>query len=304
MCIVTSTPNFTGRLPKQVDLSSLIDSRPKGKKRTIKVQHHYKDHSNDDIAKYQMQEHPARGGVTTPFPLRLHEMLENIQRDAFDHIVSWQPHGRCFVVHKPKDFVELLPRYFKLSKLASFQRQLNLYGFQRLTRGRDQGGYYHELFLKGRVCMAHGIQRTKVKGTGVRGRSNPDQEPDFWPMPWVDGISEPAMPEEEKVSSAIPPLENELFDVALSSMNQYLPVKKNLYVDNTLCSFENKTFHFLDPFQTQNYEIKIIPSVDELLATETEPLDDFSQDFEFPENIGDEIENDEVFCSLLEQIVA
>ena len=30
------------------------------------------------------------------------------------------------------------------------------------------------------------ISRTRVKGTGVRPKSNPDQEPDFWSMPWVD----------------------------------------------------------------------------------------------------------------------
>jgi len=99
----------------------------------IIVQHNYHDHSHDSRSGYQ-EEHPARGGVTTPFPLKLHEMLDSVDADGYSHIVSWQPHGRCFVVHKPKEFVELLPNYFKLSKLPSFQRQLNLYGFQRLTQ--------------------------------------------------------------------------------------------------------------------------------------------------------------------------
>jgi hypothetical protein len=63
--------------------------------------------------------------------------------------------------------------------------KLNLYGFQRLTRGRDRGGYYHEHFLKDRVFLARSIQRIMVKGTRVRARSNPDQEPNFWSMPWV-----------------------------------------------------------------------------------------------------------------------
>jgi len=154
----------------------------------ITVQHHYHDHANDNAADYQ-EEHPVRGGVTTPFPLKLHEMLDAAAAEGMDHIVSWQPHGRCFLVHKPKEFVAMLPRYFKLSKLASFQRQLNLYGFQRLTRGRDRGGYYHELFLRDRVFLSHSIQRIKVKGTGVRARSNPDQEPELWAMPWVTTTS-------------------------------------------------------------------------------------------------------------------
>jgi hypothetical protein len=40
---------------------------------SIIVQHHYHDHANDNRAKYQEEEHPARGGVTTPFPLKFHE---------------------------------------------------------------------------------------------------------------------------------------------------------------------------------------------------------------------------------------
>lgn len=100
----------------------------------IIVQHkHYVDHSNDSRADYK-EDLPARGGVTVPFPIRLHEMLDAVERDGYSDIISWAPHGRCVIIHKPKEFVEILPTYFKLSKLASFQRQLNLYGFQRLSK--------------------------------------------------------------------------------------------------------------------------------------------------------------------------
>jgi hypothetical protein len=33
-------------------------------------------------------------------------MLGDLEADGLSHIVSWQPHGRCFVVHKQKEFVE------------------------------------------------------------------------------------------------------------------------------------------------------------------------------------------------------
>ncbi|KAL7574126.1 hypothetical protein ACA910_014812 [Epithemia clementina (nom. ined.)] len=125
---------------------------------------------------------------TTPFPLKLYEMLDQIDRHEDEsNIVSWQPHGRCFVIHNAQQFRDaLLPRYFpKLSKVTSFQRQLNLYGFQRITQGLDKGSYYHECFLRGKPYLAYEIQRIKVKGTGVRGKSNPEQEPDFWVMEWV-----------------------------------------------------------------------------------------------------------------------
>jgi len=71
----------------------------------------------------------SRGGVVTPFPWKLHDMLENVDEEGYAHIVSWQPHGRCFAVHKPKEFVALVNKYFNQTKLASFQRQLNLCKF-------------------------------------------------------------------------------------------------------------------------------------------------------------------------------
>jgi len=112
----------------------------------IVVEHHYHDHANEHDL---VDERPARGGVTTPFPIRLHKMLDKMEADGHGDVISWQPHGRCFVVRKPKEFKELLPIYFKLSKMASFQRQLNLYGFQRLTRGRDKNGTYKVVL----ICM-------------------------------------------------------------------------------------------------------------------------------------------------------
>jgi hypothetical protein len=89
-------------------------------------------------------EHNKRkGGVAISFPTKLHAILEQVDADGFSHVISWQPHGRCFAIHNPQQFTEyIMPQYFRQSKLTSFQRQLNLYGFQRLTRGPDAGGTF------------------------------------------------------------------------------------------------------------------------------------------------------------------
>jgi hypothetical protein len=126
-----------------------------------------------------------RGGVVVPFPVKLYAMLEGVEKEGLEHVVAWQPHGRCFIVHKSKEFVDhVMPRYFRQSKLTSFQRQLNLYGFMRLTSGRDRGGYFHELFLKGRPDLCKIMLRTRVKGNGIKAGSVPDTEPNFYAMPF------------------------------------------------------------------------------------------------------------------------
>lgn len=91
------------------------------------VQHEYNDHA--DKTEKDTLGPISRGGVAIPFPIKLHELLDKIEADGLAHVVSWQPHGRCFIVHKQKEFTEdVMPKYFKMSKFPSFLRQLNLYG--------------------------------------------------------------------------------------------------------------------------------------------------------------------------------
>lgn len=178
------------------------------------VQHNYHDHANDPSisspkntspevsedcesqkgtstntqrgARPKKSRRGPRGGVVTPFPEKLHQLLENVDKEGYADIISWQPHGRCFIMHKPKEFVKvLMPMYFRQTKLTSFQRQLNLYGFCRLTSGLDKCGYYHELFLRGKPSLCRQMMRIRIKGTGIKAASNPETEPNFYSMPQI-----------------------------------------------------------------------------------------------------------------------
>jgi hypothetical protein len=118
-----------------------------------------------------------RGGVSEPFPEKLHRMLDTVEREGLSEVVGFFSHGRAFAIHKQRRFVnDIMPRFFRQSKLTSFQRQLNLYGFRRLSTGPDNGGYYHELFLKGRSGLCVNMKRVKVKGD-LKVRRDPDSEP-------------------------------------------------------------------------------------------------------------------------------
>lgn len=206
----------------------------------LAIQHHYHDHAADPTIDPSLVKHKAKGGVIVPFPVKLHDMLQQIENDGHAHVVSWQPHGRCFAVHKPKEFVNhVMPHYFKQTKMASFQRQLNLYGFNRLTGGLDKGGYYHELFLRGKVSLAYDIHRMRVKGTGVRLPTNPDAEPNFYLLPPVtkDIVAMTT------VSSMPPPLP----DVPMSSMTTRQRAAKQQRRESDVVLFEGLPFHYLDP---------------------------------------------------------
>jgi len=125
----------------------------------------------------------VRGGICELFPDKLHRMLSEIEQSGESDIISFLPHGRAFAVHNMKKFLEvILPRYFReQTKWSSFSRQLNLYGFSRISSGPDSGAYYHELFLKGRPNLCHYMRRVGAP-TGVdrrRFKVPEGDDPDF-----------------------------------------------------------------------------------------------------------------------------
>ncbi len=85
---------------------------------------------------------------STAFPLRLFAMINEAETVGHTHILSWLPNGRGFTIHDEGLFLdEVLPRYnFKASKITSIQRNLNIYGFQRLVKGDFAGAYVHPMF--------------------------------------------------------------------------------------------------------------------------------------------------------------
>lgn len=137
----------------------------------------------------------ARGGVTEPFPEKLYRILMDAKSQGFEDIVSFYPHGRAFGIHSPERFAtQIMPKYFKQSsRLSSFRRQLNLYGFARINTGSDAGGYYHELFLRGRPALSTHIQRAGVTKGAPRRRGvkahHASIDPDLYSLPQIQPSS-------------------------------------------------------------------------------------------------------------------
>ena len=148
----------------------------------------------DSPQKSLLQATPNAKDLVT-FPHVLHAMLLDLDQAEDNGVVSWAPHGRCFVVNPFERNVfcsTYLPLWFNMTSFPSFQRQLNLvsegsvtceyvtgsrltmpvsqsfhpqYGFKRIGKGPDKGGYFHKLFLRGKPELVDDIKRIKLKGT-------------------------------------------------------------------------------------------------------------------------------------------
>jgi HSF-type DNA-binding len=121
----------------------------------------------------------------TTFPEKLFQLLDGADAQGLSHIISWQPHGRCFLVRDREAFKNLLPTLMPgLTKWKSFQRQLHLWGFTRLTNGPDYDGYFHEYFLRYRPHLLPCIQRTMG-----RRAERPGDEPNFDTLPFITPLT-------------------------------------------------------------------------------------------------------------------
>lgn len=80
------------------------------------------------------------------FPVKLHWILSNPE---FESIISWLPHGRSWRVLQPEVFTKnVIPMYFRHTRFPSFMRQVNGWGFRRISEGSGENSYCHELFRK------------------------------------------------------------------------------------------------------------------------------------------------------------
>jgi hypothetical protein len=105
----------------------------------------------------------TRRTAAIKFPAKLHQILNEVEQKGNDEIISWNPDGKSFNVHNQKTFVDsVLPSYFRHSKYRSFQRQLNLYGFERVPCGPLDGSYHHPDFFRDNANLCKNITRRET----------------------------------------------------------------------------------------------------------------------------------------------
>nr|GMD39803.1 heat stress transcription factor B-3 [Ipomoea batatas] len=100
----------------------------------------------------------VRKSSPPPFLLKTYMLVED---PATDDVISWNDDGTAFVVWQPAEFArDLLPTLFKHSNFSSFVRQLNTYGFRKVTTNRWE--FSNEMFRKGERDLLCDIRRRKA----------------------------------------------------------------------------------------------------------------------------------------------
>uniref|UniRef100_A0A8C3S1P5 Heat shock transcription factor 1 n=1 Tax=Chelydra serpentina TaxID=8475 RepID=A0A8C3S1P5_CHESE len=119
------------------------------------------------------------GGSNVPaFLTKLWTLVEDPDTDP---LICWSPSGNSFHVFDQGQFAkEVLPKYFKHNNMASFVRQLNMYGFRKVVH-IEQGGlvkpekddteFQHPYFIRGQEQLLENIKR---KVTSVSSIKNED----------------------------------------------------------------------------------------------------------------------------------
>eukprot|EP00814_Leptocylindrus_danicus_P010256 CAMPEP_0116030308 /NCGR_PEP_ID=MMETSP0321-20121206/16776_1 /TAXON_ID=163516 /ORGANISM="Leptocylindrus danicus var. danicus, Strain B650" /LENGTH=427 /DNA_ID=CAMNT_0003505087 /DNA_START=38 /DNA_END=1321 /DNA_ORIENTATION=- len=122
------------------------------------------------------------------FPMKLMILLSSLDVSEISDGIKWLPHGRSFIVLDPKKFEkDIMPKYFgHLRLFKSFLRQVNLWGFKRITHGADRGAYYHQLFLRKKPGLTRMMELVKAQERGrlkgIKPLPNPQAEPNFYDL--------------------------------------------------------------------------------------------------------------------------
>ena len=93
------------------------------------------------------------------FPGKLHNLLEYSEQHNRQDAISWVDDGTAFIVNDAKKLEEILPKFFSQTKYKSFQRQLNMWCFERINHGVKKGYIKHPYFVKGKKSLCKKMTR-------------------------------------------------------------------------------------------------------------------------------------------------
>ncbi|KAG5313064.1 HSF protein, partial [Pseudoatta argentina] len=101
-------------------------------------------------------------------PAFLAKLWKMVEDPDTNNLISWSPGGNTFLIKNQSIFTsKLLPHYYKHNNMASFIRQLNMYGFHKIASvelgglkcDKDEIEFAHQYFCKGSPHLVENIKR-------------------------------------------------------------------------------------------------------------------------------------------------
>ncbi|XP_038883399.1 heat stress transcription factor B-3-like [Benincasa hispida] len=116
------------------------------------------NNKNDEKGLPAESDQIIRKSTPAPFLVKTYTVVED---PATDEVISWNGNGTAFVVWQTAEFAkDVLPKLFKHCNFSSFVRQLNTYGFRKVTTTRWE--FYNDKFQKGEKEKLCEIRRRKT----------------------------------------------------------------------------------------------------------------------------------------------
>lgn len=97
-------------------------------------------------------------------PAFLRKLWKIVNDPAIDDLVGWSADGESFIIRNPPEFCyNLLPIYYKHNNMSSFIRQLNMYGFHKISNengcDKDEIRFFHPFFQQNEARLLQHIKR-------------------------------------------------------------------------------------------------------------------------------------------------
>ncbi|KDO29268.1 hypothetical protein SPRG_05448 [Saprolegnia parasitica CBS 223.65] len=172
-----------------------------------------------------MQMEACKRGWVAPFLLHLHQML----RRESPQIIRWTLDGKAFeILDKATMTEKILPKYFRNKNFASFQRQLNYFGFRKWSKSRAMHSTYsREHFTRDNFDELVYVKRQSKSSKKAKDESSTDMESDP-SSPVVMALPSPVIPA-APLSPVTGSLSPHSVSFVLSNGDDDLPASKPLF---------------------------------------------------------------------------
>ncbi|XP_070068601.1 heat shock factor protein isoform X1 [Drosophila takahashii] len=146
-------------------------SRPRSSAKAVQFKHESEEEEDDEeeqLPSRRMHSFGDAGAIGSGVPAFLAKLWRLVDDADTNRLICWTKDGQSFVIQNQAQFAkELLPLNYKHNNMASFIRQLNMYGFHKITSidngglrfDRDEIEFSHPFFKRNSPYLLDQIKR-------------------------------------------------------------------------------------------------------------------------------------------------